>query len=96
MVQSYHKAEIFHDFFANIGAELAKPFEDSWESDLDRHIYRTTACITSILPCSSEFILQNLSKLNPANATGDDNISSRDLELVHETVASFHFISFFI
>ena len=85
--QDLEKAEALNDFFANIGAELAKPFEGSCESDLDRHIYRITPSITSIPPCSSEFISQKLSKLNPAKATGDDDVSSRELKLVHESVA---------
>eukprot|EP00794_Sanderia_malayensis_P000906 gene906-209_t len=81
------KAEALNDFFTNIGAQLAKPFEDSSESDLDRHIYRITPSIASIPPSSSGFISHNLSKLNPARATGDDNVSSRELKMVHGTVA---------
>eukprot|EP00794_Sanderia_malayensis_P008587 gene8587-9505_t len=91
--QDLEKAEALNDFFTNIGAQLAKPFEDSSESDLDRHIYRITPSIASIPPCSSDFISHNLSKLNPAKATGDDNVSSRELKMVHGTVAQGQIIN---
>ena len=81
------KAESLNSYFAKVGEKLAGGIQDQNKLTAKHHIHRITPVISNINITEEKIKIAIRKRLKPGKGSGHDNISSKDLHLVGDSLS---------